>query len=652
MTGGSEPSADVQIPVDMVSHLLDAAQALQAGGRPESAKLLVDRLSAQRYSLPLLRRLRAQWRQFTQSAVPERDRFAAKDWTGFGAHNSQKLRCLTILDEISELNWSADFDCTRLVRLSAQQQITEADYDFVLVETAWLGPENDWIYAFTSPGQKHENAQAVLAVLERLRVQIDKPIVIVNKEDPLHFELFFPLVRYADHIITTDQDMVPNYRGRADALSVTALPFAANMSLTNPVGRVNEPQDKVCFAGSFYSGGYDDRARQMDYILQPIIDFRGVIFDRQSRKPNPVHDFPDRFKPYIRPAVGFREMARHYRRFRAFLNVNTIVSSPTMMSRRVYELLASGTPVVSAPSRALEQQFLGIVQIASNAKEAYMQVARLLDDEQHWWKTSQRGIREVTLKHQYAHRAAVIRSIVFGADIEAESPLVSIIIAADRAVHLARIAENISQQSYPRIETVVALGRSWSEDEIASLENMLNTVPTIERVVIQKASDLVPLGQRLHLAVAEAKGDFVALFSDKDHYLPNYLVDMILTFDFSQSVIAGKATYAAWQHAGCRVALYNPGFEHSHVDNFCASTIVARRSWLKKVPFADQSDAPEIDLLKHALSAGDRIYSADHFNFVEVGGLNSMRYPRHGKRRPAEPISVAAACREFEQWKV
>lgn len=644
---------EMTISTDRARLLLRAAEVLRAGGRSESAKFFLTSLSSGKYDLPLLRRMRALWLACERDPKLRFGKFTARNWARHGKNVKSKLTCLTILDEMSAHNWADDFDCIRLVRSMAMRQIVEAEYDFVLMETAWLGQENDWIYAFTSPDQKHENAQALLAALDRLRILTDKPIVAINKEDPLHFEKFLPLVRHADHIFTTDQDMTSEYRRRTDALSATVLPFAANMTLTNPVGRINEPQGTVCFAGSFYSGGYEERARQMDYVLQSILDFNGVIYDRQSENPDPMHDFPERFRPYIRPAVNFREMTSLYRRFRVFLNVNTITSSPTMMSRRVYELLASGTPVVSAPSRALEEQFPGIVNTASDVREARTQVARLLEDERHWWRTSQRGIREVALRHQYRHRAQLLSSVVFGTATDVSNPLVSIVVVARYPIHLDRIAENISKQTYSRMEAVVALDESWPEEKIASLQNRLGSAPGVERIAILKLPSSTPPQQRLNAAVDEAKGEFIANFSDEDRYLPNYLQDMILTFDFSGAALAGKATYTAWNEAEDRLVLCNPAHEHSHVERICASTMVVRRSFVTEVLLSGRTATRQDSILERALGAAERIYSADHFNFIKTVDPQPVRNEREsGNDPPAMTGNIVGTAKEIGQWEL
>ena len=135
---------------------------------------------------------------------------------------------------------------------------------------------------------------------------------------------------------------------------VYAVPFAAQQKICNPSDRFKSEAESVCFAGSYYGVGHDERKRQMDALLPSIIEFEGAIYDRMSKVDSDRYKFPPQYTPFIRDAVPFTEVVQLYKRFKVFLNVNTIVESPTMMSRRVYELLACGTPVVSTPSKAIE----------------------------------------------------------------------------------------------------------------------------------------------------------------------------------------------------------------------------------------------------------------------------------------------------------
>ncbi|WP_371858334.1 glycosyltransferase, partial [Pseudomonas sp. FW215-L1] len=50
-------------------------------------------------------------------------------------------------------------------------------------------------------------------------------------------------------------------------------------------------------------------------------------------------------------------MLSAYRSFKIFLNVNSVTSSPSMCARRIFEIAASGTAVVSTESAALRNFF-------------------------------------------------------------------------------------------------------------------------------------------------------------------------------------------------------------------------------------------------------------------------------------------------------
>lgn len=647
-------SGDHQL-APMVAVLTEAALILQRLGHGSSARELAEDLQAMGADSPVLQRLRDPASGLAETTPED----APRHGPGHGRTTAEPPRALSLLDPISAVNWADDFRLDHLVRARALEQVPgEAPgHDLILMESAWRGPGDDWLYAMTSPGQAHAHARALLALLERLRRHppghpARLPIVMINKEDPLHYDRFLPVMRHADHIFTTDAERIADYRRDTAALSVTALPFAANLCVTNPVDRVREAQEEVCFAGSYYSEGHEERARQMQFMLAPILAFKGAIHDRMSVHGNPRYHFPERFRPYVRPAVPFDAMTRLYRRFRVFLNVNTVTSSPTMMSRRVYELLASGTPVVSAPSRALEEQFAGIVAMASTAREAEIEVGRLLSDDRHWWKTSQKGLREVALRHQYRHRAAVIRQVVFGQAPELRPPLVSVVMATKRWTHLDRIVENLSRQVHPRIELIFALREGWPAEKVAELENRLKGLPNVERFEVLTFPGTASLGAKLNAAIARAQGAFVAKMDDDDWYFPNYLQDMILSFEFSGADLAGKWSFPVWLEGEDRLILRNPGHEHRAGSPFLAGpTFVARKSWLEKIPFADRSQGEDTDLIRRSVAAGGKIYSADHFNFIQFRAADTSHHTWQAEaelfRRTGRVVGTRA---DFGDW--
>ena len=320
---------------------------------------------------------------------------------------------LTLLDPISQECWEEAFRGYGIVKNSYSKQLDNTKSDFAFFESAWKANKGQWIYAFNSPNLQHDNAQKLLDVIARLRSK-NIPIIFWNKEDPMHYEMFKPIAKEADFIFTTDSETVDKYKKDLSNNNVWSLPFAAPVKKTNPTGRFEVESESICFAGTYYAKNHPDRKKQMDMLLPSLLKNNGSIYDRASNDKSGNYEFPEQYRDIIRPGVEFDEMIKLYKAFKIFLNVNTITNSTTMMSRRVYELLASGTPVVSTPSKAITAQFPGIVLTGKNQDEVNIAVQHLLEDSYFWHRQSVLGIREVLSKHTYELRWEYIKERVTG----------------------------------------------------------------------------------------------------------------------------------------------------------------------------------------------------------------------------------------------
>lgn len=467
--------------------------------------------------------------------VPEN----TKKENAVGGVSPKHFKVISIMDDISEECWKYEFTNYRISRHNYQKQLRYSTADFAFLESCWNGNGGAWQYAFTSPGLKHDNAQALLDLIPRIRKK-KIPIVFWNKEDPMHYDRYLPIAKQADIIFTTDSNKVEDYRHDVPGADVHAVPFAAQQKICNPSGRFQRKPESVCFAGSYYSEGHDERKRQMHALLPSIIEFKGAIYDRFSKLGNDRYKFPDQFQPFIRDAVPFNEIVKLYKQFKVFLNVNTIVDSPTMMSRRVYELLACGTPVVSTPSKAIEEQFAGIVHMANDAQEANKIIERLLTDDHYWEKTSHLGYREVMTKHTYTQRLQSIKQAL-GYEADENKPLVSIITCTRRPNMIDRIVENMTIQNHPNCELILML-QDFSDSHRNELLTKLESKPSnIKRIeVIVNDSQNITLGERFNHASTHVNGKYIAKMDDDDFYFENYLSDMIIPFSFGDYAMVGK----------------------------------------------------------------------------------------------------------------
>ncbi len=536
----------------------------------------------------------------------------------------KKARFITILDEISENSWSNEFTIYPLNKNQHTKQIEGSSSNAFFIESCWKGNRGTWEYAFTSPGLKHANAQKLLESLSTAQ-QKKMPIIFWNKEDPMHYDKFLPIAEKCDVIFTTDENKVANYKADLPGKKVFALAFAANPFICNPINRSRYEQETICFAGSYYSVGHDDRKVQMDQLLPALLEFNGAIYDRMSSLNNERYFFPEQYRHLIRDAVDFKTMSVLYKKFKIFLNVNTITDSPTMMSRRVYELLACGTPVISTPSLALEQQFPNIVQVAKNAEEAVQIAKELLSDVWKYRHLSHVGYREVMLKHTYAHR---VKDVLSSIDVAYELPKekVSILMATMREHFIDRIVTNIKRQNYENIELIIVT-QNFSEQAIEKLNLALAQLENLEHYIVLEINTDMTLGARLNKAAEHATGAYLAKMDDDDFYFENYLTDMLIPFSYGNFGLVGKKEIFIYLEESDKTVLRYQDQSHRVTDFVAGPTLILTRAAFDKVGgFNDVNKGEDSSIIEKLKKEKIALYASDPFNFVQWRGRNSQNH--------------------------
>lgn len=528
----------------------------------------------------------------------------------------RRLRALYILDQISEISWSKQFDLTQLDRKGFREQLATTKFDFLFLESCWKGNQGAWEYAFVSPNFRHANAQALLDAI-RLAKERKIPIVFWNKEDPMHFEKFLPVAKHCDIVLTTDSNLLDSYSKHLEHTRVDVLGFGADPAICNPKNRFRSQPETVCFAGAYYPEHHDERVRQMDYVLPAILKFGGAIYDRYSNLQTDKYRFPEPYSSVIRPSVPFSEIVNVYKNFKVFLNVNTIIDSPTMMSRRVYELLASGTPVVSAPSRALDVQFGDLVATGTQEEEICAAVEHLLTQEDVWEKVAHRGYREVFTKHTYRHgRDTIERSLGREAAVNL-LPLISIIVASCRPKNVQRTIENVIRQGYGNCEVIYVVTPNFTAEDIENLLSVPNRSQRITRAELLVLGSEVTLGKCLNEAIRISRGDYIAKFDDDNFYFENYLTDLLIPFSFDDYKIVGKESYFCYLGGMNKIIWRSPEKRHRETKFVAGDAMMIKREVFEITSFPEKRVGEDTKLLKDVVASGLKIYSADHFNFIK-----------------------------------
>ena len=475
-----------------------------------------------------------------------------------------------ILDEFSHACFEPECNLVTFRPDNWRQKLETQDVDLLLVESAWHGNDDAWQYRVAS--YKHNMGDELSDLLTWCKKQ-GIPTVFWNKEDPAHYDRFIDAAGDFDVVLTTDANGIGRYKQQLGHERVFAMPFAAQPMIHNPI-LTHRRAGKVCFAGAYYASRFEQRRQDMDCILKPSLEFGLDIYDRMHGAVGPgteQYRFPGIYRQAIKGRLEYEQMLEAYRNYRVFLNVNSVKDSPTMCSRRVFELLACGTPVVSTPSAAI-QGLLGnkTVRIVESQEQARASLQELLEDDNTWARTSALGLRKIMAEHTYSHRFRLLCKYA-GLRLPAEKEAaVVVIVQGEELKSLSRLFDQIQRQSYKPCRIVVINTHNLEIEEIARTKSD-RLGDEIDLVMISSAE--LP-GYLEHLP----SDTIVSIMSCRDYYGPQYLEDAVQAIVAWGQNIIGKATYFSTNNSASGVKLSYPGREHFMVDEIKAATLVARRS--------------------------------------------------------------------------
>lgn len=277
----------------------------------------------------------------------------------------------TILDNVT----SSCIGGTPLVPMLFHLQLRLFHPDILFVESAWQGWHNCWKYKIASyPDHPERNNHTLLRLLEYARKK-HIPTVFWDKEGLVHFDRFIDSARHFDHVFTVDADTLPKYKAvMGENASVHILPFAVQPRFHFFDG-FHFKYNTACFVGSYSTLIHPRRRSWQEMLFRAALD-SGLelhIFDRNSERRSSIYRYPAWDGMQIHPSVSNAGTAQLYKDYLVSLNVNTNENSPTMVSRRLVEILACGGIAVTtpAPSVGAYREFCHVVHNRDETLELF-----------------------------------------------------------------------------------------------------------------------------------------------------------------------------------------------------------------------------------------------------------------------------------------
>ena len=519
----------------------------------------------------------------------------------------------TILDDFSHRAFAPEWEQRPLTTAPAADQLPSIGPALIFVESAWEGNGGAFGDDLAHFAKRNVSPlRDILAAATKAAI----PTVFWNNEDPVHFDDFAGAATQFDWIFTTDADSIDRYVELAGHRRVGALPFAAQPRLHNPIDAPAQRLARACFAGRWRADNLSERGADVELLLRPVLDAGLLdIFDEN--------------------------LSTEYRRYACFLNVNSVKSSPTMCSRRVFELLACRTPVVSTPSRAIDELLGDAVVTVETQAEVRTAVEQLTADPEHRDRVGQRGYRAVMSRHTYGHRVDHILATL-GIAPAPPPPKVSVLAPTNRPEFLDNLLTNFSRQRDVVAELVV-LTNSDRFDR-SDVDRRLAGLAGARAIHLAEG---MTMGECLNAGLAASDARFVAKFDDDDHYGPHYLHDVLLVHRFLDAAIVGKKTFFAYLEGSDETVLRFPGNEFTAANRVSGSTMLIDRDVFGDVHFAALNLGEDIDLCERAIDRGLVVFSADRFNYVAVRRrdptTHSWTIGEHDYRIGSVPLSKGLA---------
>ncbi|MBC2327794.1 CgeB family protein [Listeria booriae] len=522
---------------------------------------------------------------------------------------TSELRVACIFDEFTRTCYDKEVHLISFTPDNWEEVLEREQPHLLMVESAWHGNEKTWEYKIGR--YANQDRSALLGLLDWCR-QNEVPTIFWNKEDPIHYDKFIDTAKLFDYIYTTDADMIPKYKTAAGHDNVFAQSFAIQPEMHNPIKLYPQRIDKMCFAGSYYANRHEDRRRDMDQILGITQKYGLAIYDRNFERHSPDFQFPTQFLPNVLGSLAYNEMNIAYKGYKYMLNINSIKGSPTMFSRRVFEGLACGTPIISSYSKGIQRMFGDLVLIAETEESLEEKIQIITTDEAVYQQKALEGIREVYHHHTYKHRLHMMLEKL-GIHLDQTPKAVTVLSVVHSKADIEAVKANFDRQAYPNKQLILF---ATMFDGVTDLMNIYNTsdcsIYTMSYMNhYQKLQEIVST-------------EFMSYMSGEHFYGEQYLTDLFLATEYTEADVIGKKNYFEFTNEQLREVAVQEDYEF--VNSMTYHTALLKT----KIPFMGNvqqllTRMEQDESMDDYFRQGVTLFSSDKFNFVKSGVHASQR---------------------------
>ncbi|MBU3811797.1 MAG: glycosyltransferase, partial [Candidatus Niameybacter stercoravium] len=486
--------------------------------------------------------------------------------------------------------------------------------EVLFVESAWHGKDHSCEQKIAC--YKQECSEELKELIQYCKQQGIKT-VFWNKEGLVNFEYFKSASALFETVFVTDERMIEEQKQLCGHERVYILPFAAQPKLHNSINKHAYYLGEIAFAGNWYGDKHPRRLVDMQNILEPALEFDLDIYDRSYERRKELiqvgYYWPYPYRSSIVGGVSYEIMTQLYKYYHMFLNVNSVQDSKWMIARRVYEIMATKTVVVSGYALSIETQMKDYIYYSQSEEETRKILSFLIDHPILRDQKGKKAQRYILENHTYEKRLErILRTIGLPYEIRIK-PMVSIIVWIESLEELCSLYSQVKRQSYEKIQLKVFYSTANKE-----LEDLKFDQENIELCPVQPKNLVQAI---LSQCTKKFFGEYMTIMCSEYIYGEHYIRDYVNTFEYIEADIIGKSTVFYYRVSTQNLYKVNYGVGE---DCYCEGVIPG--SWMvkcKALTYEMLEVLLKADTIRNYMNRlGEkkyRIYSDDAFNICLLG---------------------------------
>jgi spore maturation protein CgeB len=524
------------------------------------------------------------------------------------------MKIATILDTFSYSVFSPEAELFQLTPDNWKTVFTSYTPVMLFVESAWRGKDDTWSGMIRHPSSE---LKKIIQYCNKYAI----PTVFWNKEDPYHTYDFMETALLFDFVFTTDIECIPIYKKHLYHNHIYLLPFACQPKIHNPIEKY-ERKDAFVFAGSYYAY-FPERNKYFKEALTTLSQISHFdIYDRNyGNNKNTNLIFPPEYHPFIKGKLEYHEIDKAYLGYKYALNLNSMTTSPTMFSRRVFELMASNTLVINNYTVGIKTLLGDLCISTNNMQELKDTIIRLRQDELFEKKMRLAALRKVMSEHTAKVRFNTLFSKVFPSYTAIEPSMILCITYVHTDQELCSVQNTFLKQTYKNKKLLLFLKETVNKHLVYTNESIGYTANFID--------------QSINIA------DYIAGLYAYDYYGENYLTDLILATQYTDALVITKSdgfTYTK-QSGIIENKNYTPytTTKYAYLRSSIVSTILIETSTLYTLATN----------LEHYSFRNINAYRIDEFNYCQNATESSLKMTEKSK---LDDLAIDTGIQLTDSW--